>query len=117
MPSVRQNRIAEQIRGSIAYLLLRDIKDPRIGIVTITRVTMTADLKIARVYFCNMGNMITDKNAALAGLKSATGYIKRMLGKNLNLRYIPHIEFFYDDSFEYQDNIERLITKTKKEDK
>ena len=117
MRSVRQSRIADQIRAEISHLLLREIKDPRIGIVTITRVNITADLKIARVYFCNMGNMVTDKNAALAGLKSATGFIKRMLGKNLNLRYIPNIEFFYDDSFEYQDRIERLITKTKKEDK
>jgi ribosome-binding factor A len=111
--SIRQIRVADQIKAEISMLLLKDIKDPRIGLVTITKVRLTADLKLARVYFTNFNNAVTDKNKALSGLKSAGGYIKRMLGKNLNLRYIPNVEFFYDDSFEYEARIDHLINETK----
>ena len=113
MKNIRTRRVADQIRAEIAQLLLREIKDPRIGLVTITQVKLTPDLRLARIYFANCNNAVTDKNAALAGLKSATGFIKRMLGKKLNLRYIPNIEFYYDDSFEYEEHIEGIIKKTK----
>ncbi|HLD73620.1 MAG TPA: 30S ribosome-binding factor RbfA [Bdellovibrionota bacterium] len=114
--SIRQMRVADQIRAEIARLLIKDLKDPRIGFITITKVVVTPDLKVARVYFTKLSHSPKDKNASLAGLKSAGGFIKRMLGKNLELRYIPNIEFYHDDSFEYENRIGELIEKTKEEE-
>lgn len=114
--SIRQARVADQIRSEIARLLIKDLKDPRIGLVTITKVVMSPDLKVARVYFTKLSHSPKDKNASLAGLKSGAGFIKRMLGKNLELRYIPSIEFYHDDSFDYENRIDEIIERTKEEE-
>ncbi|MBI2027261.1 MAG: 30S ribosome-binding factor RbfA [Deltaproteobacteria bacterium] len=114
MTSYRKLRVADAIKVEISDLLLRDIKDPRIGLITITKVRLSDDFKTARVYFTNFNNATCDKNAALAGLNSAAGYIQRILGKRLELRYTPRIVFFYDDSFEYEAKIDELIEETKK---
>ena len=112
--SYRKARVVDEIKRELSALLLTEIKDPRIGLITITRVQLTSDLRMARIYFTNFNNAVTDKNAALAGLKRARGYIQKMLGKKLNLRYVPHIDFFYDDSFEYEEHIDELIEESKK---
>ena len=114
MTSYRKQRLAHAMKEEISHLLLKDIKDPRIGMVTITKVRLSEDLKRARIYFTNFLNAVTDKNAALAGLNRSAGFIQRVLGKRLNLRYIPYITFFYDDSFEYEAKIEELIEEAKK---
>ncbi|MBU1208250.1 MAG: 30S ribosome-binding factor RbfA [Proteobacteria bacterium] len=111
----RADRVGDLIREVISEMLLRDLNDPRLGSVTITEVKMTDDLKLATVFFSAMGNHPREEES-LHGLQSATGYIKKRLGKELRLRYIPDLLFKVDHSFDYGSKIDRLI-KTIKEEK
>lgn len=109
----RSDRVGDLIKEEIASIIQHgDIKDPRIGFVTITRVKMSVDLKEARVFFSQLGS-----NEAAAssedGLNHASGYIRRTLAKNLKLKHIPHITFHYDESIEYSDHIEKVLKELK----
>lgn len=112
----RSERVGDVIREEIASMILRgEIKDPRIGFVTITKVVLGSDMKAARVFFSTIGNA-EDVEKTRAGLESASGYIRRILAKRLKLRHIPSVGFVFDHSLEYSDRIERVI-KEIKEDK
>ncbi len=110
----RSERVGDSILREIASMLQRgDIKDPRIGFITITHVKLSADLKEASVYFSQMGTQEEIKNS-LEGLRSAVGYIRRALGHNLNLKTIPNVRFFFDDTLEYAEHIDELLRDIKK---
>lgn len=111
----RSERVAEEIRKEIATMLFGEIHDPRIGFVTITRVIVTKDLRQAKVYFSMMGSE-EDKKKTLEGLQSASGYVRREIGKRLKLRYFPEITFKFDDSLEYASRIEGIIKEIKNRD-
>ena len=111
----RSKRVSGHIHKALTDILRRDIKDPRISMVTITRVKMTNDLRIARIYFALTGSKKTIEDAQ-AGFNSARGYLKRTLAQQLGLRYMPDIEFFYDDSFDYASQIDELLRSLKKDD-
>lgn len=112
----RSDRVGDLIKEEIASLVtMGGIKDPRIGFVTITHVEMTPDLREARVYFSQMGSQ-QDKERSIDGLKSASGYIRRHLAKALSLRHIPALVFFYDDSLDYSERIEKALRGIKEED-
>ncbi len=102
------------VREVLCEMLLRDLKDPRLETITITDVVLTQDLKLGTVYFSARGDQGKEE-AALQGLQSAAGYIRKRLGKELRLRYIPDLSFKVDHSFEYGDKIDRLIDTIKKE--
>jgi len=104
----RANRVAESIHKEVSSLLLKGLKDPRIGFVTITAVDVTPDLHLARVYFSVMGDEEARKNTQ-KGLSSSIPYIRRELGRRLRMRYVPDILFQYDSSLEYGNRIESLI--------
>jgi len=104
----RQRRLGELLKHEISELILREIKDPRIGFVSITGVDLTADLRQAKVYVSVLGRE-SEKNSSLAGLRSATGFIKRELGHRLRLKYVPEIRICYDDSLEHGSRIDALI--------
>jgi ribosome-binding factor A len=109
--SHRVERVADAIREVIAELLLREIKDPRIGMITLTGVKLTADLRHARVFF----SMIGDEGArarSLAGLRSASGFIRSQLGRRLNLRVSPDVVFEFDPSFEQAERVTQLLKAT-----
>ena len=110
----RAERVGGLIRQTVSEILLRQIKDPRLEMATITHVKMTRDLKIARLYFVVPGG---GKKAAAAteGFQSAAGYLKRVLSSRLDLRYMPTLEFYYDDSFDYGSNIEKLLKSIQSE--
>jgi ribosome-binding factor A len=91
----------------LSDLLLRDISDPRLQMATITDVKVTKDLRQARIYFTVGGN--TGAEDAAQGFKSAAGFIKRCLGPQLGLRYMPELEFVYDESFDTGARIDRLL--------
>jgi ribosome-binding factor A len=114
MISKRPQRVGDLIREVICEMLLRDLNDPRLESVTITEVEVTADLKLATVFFSAMGNRSREE-AALHGLQSATGYIRKKLGKELRLRYVPDLLFRVDQSFEYGSKIDRLIRTLQEE--
>jgi len=109
-------QLAEQIRDFIATMLVRgEIRDPRIKNVTIHSVKMTSDLQIAKVYFvCSEKNKEEIKNTE-TGLKAAAPFIRRELGKQLQIRYIPQILFYFDDSIEYSIKMSSILNKVKEE--
>lgn len=106
----RSDRVGELIQVELADIIFREIKDPRIGIVTITGVKMTDDLKLARIYFVQMGQDTCDP-ATMKGLEQARSFLKRELGKRLKIRHIPDLIFTPDESFAYGSRIEKLLAE------
>jgi len=104
----RTARVGEQILKEIAVLLIESVKDPRVREVTMTGIKLSRDLKYAKVYYSVLGGQ-QEVNRAQAGLDSAKGYIKRMIGQRLKLKYVPNILFIHDVSLETGTNIERLL--------
>ena len=108
MSGRRADRVAEGIREVIAELLLRDIKDPRIGMVTLTTVDLTDDLKHARVYFSCVGDTAV-RERSLQGLRSAAGYMRSQVTRQLKLRHAPDLTFLFDPSLEIADRVATLL--------
>jgi len=108
----RADRVAGQIQKILSEILIKDIKDPRLDMATITGVKMSKDLKLARIYFTISGSNKSAEDAS-KGFKSAAGYLKRTLASQLGLRYMPDIAFFYDESFDYGARIETLLRTLK----
>lgn len=107
--------MGDLIKAELSRLLIRDVADPAIQRVTITGVKVSADLRFARVFFVRLGEEgCTDET--VGGLQRASGFLKRELGKNLKLRYVPEIEFSFDTSFDYGDRIERLLVEIQEEE-
>ncbi len=104
----RPDRLGDQIRAEISDLLAREVHDPGIGFITITRAVVTADLQIARVFYTTLGNDTARKDTARA-LRRAAPFLRRQLAGRLRLRRVPELEFRFDQSVEQQDRIERLI--------
>lgn len=104
----RADRVSGLIQANISELLLKKIKDPRLAFVTITRVRVSSDLRIARIYFC-MGSSPKSKEEVLSGFKSAVGFMRKELGHSLKLRYVPELFFHYDESFDYGNRIDRIL--------
>jgi ribosome-binding factor A len=104
----RADRVADLIKMEIADLLLKQVRDPRIGSVTITGVKVTDDLRMARVFFVEMGKD-TCSAEVQAGLGKATGFLRRELSRRLQLRHVPELLFTYDPSFAYGSRIDTLL--------
>ncbi len=104
----RADRVGGLIQQILSDLLRRDISDPRLQLATITRVTVTKDLRLARIYFATAGGKASSEDTA-QGFRSAAGFIKRRLGPQLGLRYMPELEFFYDESFDHGARIDQLL--------
>jgi ribosome-binding factor A len=100
--------VADQIRGEIASMLAREVHDPGVGFVTITRVSVTPDLQQARVYYTALGDEKARLNTDRA-LGRAAPFLRRQIGSRLRLKRTPEIEFFYDESIAGQDRIEQLL--------
>ena len=113
-PYDRAERVSGLIQQTLSEILQRSIKDPRLSSVSITGVKMTADLKLARIYFVTSGQFSSREEAA-AGFRKAHGYIKHTLAQSLELRYMPDLRFFYDESIEYGMHIERVIKRLHEE--
>ncbi|MGH7784456.1 MAG: 30S ribosome-binding factor RbfA [Candidatus Binatia bacterium] len=109
----RSDRVGDLLIEVIAELLREEIRDPRVAAVTLTAAKVTKDLRLARVYFNVLGGA-ADKDAVLAGLKSASGFIRSRIAKELNLRYAPSIEFLYDESIDDAQRIDDLLKQVKK---
>lgn len=112
----RADRVADLIKAELSDILLKQIRDPRIGLLTITDVKMSDDLRSARIYFVQMGKDKLDAELQ-AGLEKAKGFLKRELGKRLSLRYMPDVFFFYDRSFEYGSRIDKLLMEIHEKDR
>ena len=109
MTSYRANQVGEQVREEIMSIIRRDLKDPRIGFVSITAVRMSPDLRQARVMVSVLGKA-EEQKASLKGLISAKGLIRHELGRRLqNLKFSPELRFELDSSIEYSVHIAELL--------
>ena len=109
----RIDKINEEVKRELANII-RELKDTRIPLMTsVVTVNVTNDLRYAKAYISVMGDEETKKNA-MQGLKSAAGFIRRELGKRIDLRYTPEFVFELDDSIEHGANIERLLNNINK---
>jgi ribosome-binding factor A len=111
-PFARSDRVSGQIQKVLSELLLKKLKDPRLENASITDVKMSRDLRIARIYFVASGNKKSMEEAA-EGFKSALGFVKRTLARQLGLRYMPDLKFFYDESFDYGSQIDKVLKAVK----
>ncbi len=102
--------MADLIKEELADIIFRQVRDPRIGVVTITGAKISDDLTLARIYFVEMGKD-TCTPETQRGLEQATGFLKRELSKRLKLRRVPDIIFTPDESFAYGGRIERLLAE------
>lgn len=111
----RADRVSGLIQEVLSDILLKNIRDPRLKMITITKVKMSPDLKLARIYFAVHGGSNKPETAA-EGFNSARGFIKRSLARQLGLRYMPDLKFFYDDSIDYGSHIDQLLKKISTDD-
>ena len=104
----RADRVSQLIQRELSEILQKETKDPRLKMTTITGVKLSKDLKNAKIYFSIVGAG-RDQQEVLKGFQSAHGHIKRTLAGRLELRYMPELHFYYDESFDYGERIEKLL--------
>ena len=105
---LRIEKLQELIKQEMSKMLLKELKDPRIGFVTVTDVEMTGDLREAKIYVSIMGGEEQVKSS-LEGLNSALGFVRREIGQRVRLRFTPEISFALDTSLDYGDHIQKLL--------
>ena len=112
----RTERLGHEIRVILAELMVRQVKDPRIGFATVTRVELTADLHHARVYVSVLGSP-DEQEKTLEGLISAAGYLRHEIGHQLDLRRAPDLSFILDHGAEAGERIETILQQLHKDEK
>jgi ribosome-binding factor A len=109
MATHRPDRVGDQIRQEIGEMLSRGaVHDPGIGFITLTRVTVSPDLQVARVYYTSLGDPKALRETAKA-LDRATPFFRRQIGSRLQLRRVPELEFRFDESVGHQDRVEQIL--------
>ncbi|MDF2725504.1 MAG: ribosome-binding factor [Paenibacillus sp.] len=110
MAKVRVGRVGEQLKKELSQILQSELKDPRVGFITVTGVEVTNDLSQAKVYLSVLG---TDqqKEDSLKAIAKATGFVRSELGKRIRLRIVPELTFQFDSSIEYGSRIDQLLNK------
>jgi ribosome-binding factor A len=111
----RDKRVADAIKDTVARIVVNEISDPKVGFVTITRCNITRDLKLATVYFSVMGDEKKKKDS-LAHLEHARGFIRRRLGQELKLRYLPELRFAVDEVLAQEMRISEIIADLHRND-
>ncbi len=114
IPGHRAERLADQIRVELAELISQELKDPRIGFATVTRVELSGDLHHARVWVSVLGEA-EEQRATLEGLTSAAGFLRHEIGQRLNLRRVPDLAFILDHSAEESLRVESMLKNLKGE--
>ena len=104
----RTARVADLVKQEVSQIIQHEMKDPRIGFVTVTSVEVSIDLRHARIYFSVLGSK-ADQEASLEGLERARGYIRTQLGRRIKLRHVPELIFRYDESFDYAQRISNVM--------
>jgi ribosome-binding factor A len=112
--NTRPEKVGEQIRIELSQLIARDVHDPGVGFITLTKVTVTADLQLARVYYTTLGDEKAQKETDKA-LHRASPFLRRQIAQRVRLRRVPEIEFFYDKSVAQHDRVERILQELKAE--
>jgi ribosome-binding factor A len=112
----RSRRVGEQIQRELAELVQRELKDPRLGMVTISAVEVSRDMGVAKIFFTVFGEG-HDVAQTIEGLNSASGFLRRELAHRMRLRVVPELRFQYDHSIEKGSQLSALINKAVAEDK
>ncbi|MBU0633498.1 MAG: 30S ribosome-binding factor RbfA [Candidatus Omnitrophica bacterium] len=112
--SLRSEKVAQWLKEEVSKIIHDEIKDPRIGFLTISKVEISADLRFAKIYYSILGTEEQKKNAQ-QGLKSAYKYIRRLLGERLKIKFTPDICFKLDKSCEYSMRMNELFEKIKQD--
>lgn len=115
MGQLRVEKVQEFIKQEISKIILTELKDPRIGFVTVTRVEATGDLRSAKIYVSLLGND-EQKATTWAGLTKALGYMRGEIGKRIRMRCTPELSLHLDETLEYSAHIQKLILKIKQEE-
>lgn len=116
MKKNRTDRLADHFRKEISDILLREVKDPRIGFITLTAVSLSRDLKHARIFFSMVEGDKNKKEKTATALRKAAGFIRYRLYKNLRLKHSPEIEFILDESLQKAERIEKTLREIKEQD-
>lgn len=111
----RSQRVSELLREEVSQIITQELKDPNIGMVTVTYVKLSDDLKSARVYVSILGDA-KKKESSLKGLERAKNWIRKEFGHRMELKYTPQLTFCYDETIDYAQNIESLLKKIHKDD-
>ncbi len=112
----RERRVGELLKEEISKIIRREVKDPRIGFVSVTDVEVSGDLRHAKVFVSVYGDE-QEKKDTMAGLKKATGFIRKLVGDRVKIHHTPEILFRYDDSIEHGVYISKLIKEVRNEEK
>ena len=104
----RVERIQKQVQEEVSQMLATEVRDPGVGLVTVTRAKVTGDLSLARVYWTMIGDAAERKKTVQA-LERASGFVRHLLAERLSLRRVPEVKFIFDESVGAQDRIEQII--------
>jgi ribosome-binding factor A len=113
--SIRTEKVAEEIKHQLAGILSRDLSELHLGLVTVTRVRISKDLKNAKVYVSFIGNK-DSTDVCLEKVNNRKKQIRMHLGANMHLRYVPELDFYFDDNMEYASRIDEIIKEIHKDD-
>jgi ribosome-binding factor A len=102
----RRDRLADQIKREVSEIVLFEVKDPRVDMVTITHAEMAGELKQGK-----------ERAATLQGLKQAAGFIQKRLGQRIHIRYVPHLSFQFDDSLEHASHMQQIFRELEEKEK
>jgi ribosome-binding factor A len=111
--SRRLERLNEQVKREVSEILRTEVRDPRVGLVTVTEARVAPDLSFARIYVRPLGG---EEAELFSGLEKATPYIRRELGKRLSVRHVPEIRFEPDRALEHALHIEKLLSEVLPQD-
>ena len=113
--SIRTEKVAEEIKHQLAGILSRDLAELHLGLVTVTSVRISKDLKNAKVYVSFIGNKESTE-VCLEKVNNRKKQIRMHLGANMHLRYVPELDFYFDDNMEYASRIDEIIKEIHKDD-
>ncbi len=113
---IRTDRVQVELKKEISRILQEDLKDPRIGFVTVTRIELTGDLRYAKIYYSILGDG-ANKEESSRGIESASGYIRKLVGDRLKLKYVPELSFILDNSVEYSIYLDKTFERLEDERK
>ena len=114
MSQNRPDRVGEAIRHELTQLLAKDVHDPGVGFITLTRVSVSPDLQLARIYYTSMGDEKARRETEKA-LGRALPFLRRQIAQRVRLRRVPELEFFFDKSVAQHDRIEQILQELKAE--
>ncbi len=113
--SRRTEQVAEAIKEEVGVLIQRELRDPRLGFVTVTRAEVSPDLKYAKIFYSVLGSEEVKKETFRA-LKRASGFLRRELSHTLRMRYVPELQFEFDVGIEHSERIQRLLNELEEEE-